>query len=274
MNYYKLLGCGVSVWLSMSASAQLYEFSRKLYALEDQSGLSGFELSIGVLGNEIPSGYRYLVAAGVRATGLDGRFLQSSDSAVSFANGTAIGPESILYSNPFDGGSSALVLCDYSWRIQYPGNGITVTPGREYFLDQTEILLGFSRGHPGPAQYGWIRMRREVGRVQDMFDNQFPGRQYVFLPVEYAIHPIAEHPIRAGFAPEFPSLSSVVETGEDGTMMIRIGWPAGWNGMRLETTYALEDPTVWTPVLDVTGNEAVFALPEDGELYFRLNYVP
>ncbi len=275
MNIYKCIGACVALFgLFGSVSAQLYEFPRSTPVLEDQSGLSGVGFSIGVIGEEIPSGYRYSVSSRLFATGSDGNFLQSDLGTVPFAVGESVGPGSVFYSNPNGSGSASLSLVSYSWRIQYPGNIITVSPGRDYFTNQTEIVLGFSRGHPGPVQYGWIRMRREVTRAQDMFDNQTPEKFYVFQPVDYAIHPIAEQPIRAGLPPELPSMMSSVETAEDGSSVIRISWPAGLYGMRLETTYALESPTQWTPVLDVTGNEAVFALPDEGELYFRLNYVP
>ncbi len=260
--------------ISISASAQLYDSPKDISIVEDQSGLSSYGMSVGVVVTELVDGYLYRIGAGVHASGPDGRFHQSDPSTVSFSDGSLIGPESPLYSHPNGIGSGSVALGSYTWRVRYPGNVIFLQPGNEYFPNQTEILLGFSRGHPGPVQYGWIRMRRDVTRAQDIIGPDGKERFYVFQPVDYAIHPIAEQPIRAGMVPEFPNLSSVVETGEDGSTMIRIGWPAGWNGMRLETTYALEDPTVWTPVLDVTGNEAVFPLPEDGELYFRLNYVP
>lgn len=258
----------VSLW------AQLYEYPREIPVFSDLSGLSGAGISIGAVGIETVDGIVYIVSAFIYASGSDGRFLQGGSNTVPFASGATIGPASIVHSNPWSGLSNAVELGSYSWRIDHPGNFITVSPGREYFPNQKEILLGFSRGHPGPAQYGWIRMRREVTRAQDIFDNQTPAKFYVFQPVDYAIHPIAEQPIRAGLPPELPSMSSSVETTEDGSTVIRISWPAGLYGMRLETTYALESPTQWTPVLDVAGNEAVFALPDDGELYFRLNYVP
>jgi hypothetical protein len=275
MKYFNIAALiSVLGTFSTSVSAQLYEYPRNRVVFEDQSGLSTIGFYIGVREDELLDGYFYTVAAELYSTGADGRFLQREPSSIPFQAGDVVGPHSPFYANPFNGRSGAVALGDYSWRVRYPGNVIFFTSGREYFLNQTEILLGFSRGHPGPIQYGWIRMQRDVTRAQDIIAPNGQERFYVFQPVDYAIHPIAEQPIRAGFAPELPSLSSAVETGEDGSTVIRISWPAGLQGMRLETTYALESPTLWTPVLDVTGNEAVFALPEDGELFFRLNYVP
>ncbi len=272
-NFVTALGAVLGL-LPFSTSAQLYESPKNKVVFEDQSGMSSVGFSVGVVVTELVDGYLYRIGAGLHLSGADGGFLQRDLTTVPFAAGDSIGPGSPFYSHPQGIGSGSVALGSYNWRVRFPGNVITLTAGNEYFPDQTEILLGFSRGHPGPVQYGWIRMQREVTRAQDIIGPDGRERFYVFQPVDYAIHPIAEQPIRAGFAPELPSLSRVVETGAGGTRMIRISWPAGWNGMRLETTYALEDPTVWTPVLDVTGNEAVFPLPEDGELYFRLNYVP
>jgi len=55
---------------------------------------------------------------------------------------------------------------------------------------------------------------------------------------------------------------------------VRVTWAAGWSSMRLESAVELGNPVQWSPVFEVTGTEAVFELPEDGQLYLRLAYVP
>jgi hypothetical protein len=44
--------------------------------------------------------------------------------------------------------------------------------------------------------------------------------------------------------------------------------------MRLESAVELGIPVQWSPVFGMNGTEAVFELPEDGQLYLRLAYVP
>jgi hypothetical protein len=85
----------------------------------------------------------------------------------------------------------------------------------------------------------------------------------------------AVQPIRAGEPPDLPQLVSEMLLPEEGLpTRVRVSWAAGWTSMRLESAVELGNPVQWSPVFDAAGTEAVFQLPEDGQLYLRLAYVP
>jgi hypothetical protein len=161
--------------------------------------------------------------------------------------------------------------------VRFPGNQIFIYPAGDDFPGQTNILIGFVRQHPVGAgnQYGWVRLEREIADPRNVFREDGSERQVTFMPTGFAVHPIPDQPIRAGEPPDLPQLVTEVLPPEEGLpTRVRVSWAAGWASMRLESAVELANPVQWSPVFGVNGTEAVFELPEDGQLYLRLAYAP
>jgi hypothetical protein len=205
-----------------------------------------------------------------------GEILMFRTNEIGFSTGQLIGPGSNSYTNS-SGYSWILFLQSYVWEVRFPGNHLFITPGRDLFPGKTNILIGFARQHPFVAgtQYGWVRMQRETADTKNAFRPDGTAKQLTFMPTAFAVNPIPDQPIRAGEPPDLPQLVSEVLPPEEGLpTRVRVSWAAGWANMRLESAVELGNPVQWSPVLEVTGTEAVFELPDDGQLYLRLAYVP
>ncbi len=213
----------------------------------------------------------YLTVDGQDSTGA---LLQPSPDEIQFLPGQHINGTAQPYlASPNPPGRLARLVA-YNWRLVFPGNRIFAEPVSDPFTNKTEVLIGFSRDYQGQPHYGWIRLQREVTRIEDFIGPDYEFPNYSFLPVGVAEHPVPGLPIRAGFPPELPPIDSEVIDGGSEPSMLRVRWPEGMQGVRLEQATELADPTVWVAVPDVQGNEAMFLLPDEGQLYFRLNHVP
>jgi hypothetical protein len=219
----------------------------------------------------------YRVSAGLSMESGNGLFLAMTGTSVAFSQGALISSNAIVYANPTSGYGYVLSLHAYDWTVRFPGNQMFVLPLEEYFPLQKVILIGFARHHPVLAgtQYGWVRLERETADAKNAFREDGTAKQITFLPTGFAVNPIPDQPIRAGEPPDLPQLISEVLPPEDGqATRVRVSWASGWSSMRLESAVELGNPVQWSPVFDVTGTEAVFELPEDGQLYLRLAYAP
>ena len=195
----------------------------------------------------------------------------------SFPDGVTIGPNSLIYTNASSWYTWDRRIHSYSWQVRFPGNQIFVDSGSDEFPGQTNILIGFVRQHPVGAgnQYGWVRLTRETADPRNVFRDDWSERQVTFMPSGFAVHPIPDQPIRAGEPPELPQLASEVLPAQEGLpTRVRVSWASGWSSMKLESAVELGNPVQWSPVSGVNGTEAVFELPEDGQLYLRLAYAP
>jgi hypothetical protein len=205
-----------------------------------------------------------------------GHFLIPQVNRYGFAVGEVIGVESQEYGNP-SGINWTILFQYYSWEVRFPGNQIFISPGIDLFPGRTNVLVGFNRQHPlfSGTQYGWVRLERETADTKNAFREDGSAKQITFMPTGFAVNPIPDQPIRAGEPPDLPQLLSEVLPPEEGLpTRVRVSWAAGWANMRLESAVELGNPVQWSPVLEVTGTEAVFELPDDGQLYLRLAYVP
>lgn len=204
----------------------------------------------------------------------DGQFLKPDTSRLSFSEGREIGSGSLPYIDPLPASPPRVRLLAYNWKAQQPGNFLSAYSIFENYPNQTNILVGFVGQFAAGRQYGWVRMERQVSDVSQMIAPDGSISRYAFQPTAFALHPIPDRPIRAGMPPELPVLDSSRVTLDGGVPGIRIAWPSGWPGMVLEYASELANPTVWQPVPDVVGTDATLPLPEDGQLFFRLRYVP
>ena len=219
----------------------------------------------------------YSVGVGLQLNRGFGHLLRYRLSQDSFPSGTILGPNSLTYTNSSTGYTWGRPIHFYAWEVRFPGNQIFVYGDEDFFPGQTNILIGFVRQHPVGAgnQYGWVRLTRETADPQDVFREDWTERQVTFMPSGFAVHPIPEQPIRAGEPPELPQLVSEVLPAEEGLpTRVRVSWASGWSSMQLESAVELGNPVQWSPVFGLNGTEAVFDLPEDGQLYLRLAYAP
>jgi hypothetical protein len=223
------------------------------------------------------SSLAYRVGLSIQLRDGSGVFLASSPGFPSFAHGGLIGRDSLVFTNFGGGVSWGMTIQLYNWEVRFPGNQIFVYPMGDYFPGKTNILIGFARQHPVVAgtQYGWVRLERETADTRNAFREDGSQKQVTFMPTAFAVNPIPDQPIRAGEPPDLPQLVTEVLLPEEGMpTRVRVSWAAGWSSMRLESAVELGNPVQWSPVFEVTGTEAVFELPEDGQLYLRLAYVP
>ena len=219
----------------------------------------------------------YGVAVGLELTRGFGHLLRHQLNRDAFPRGGVVGPNSLIYTNPTIAYTWLRPIHSYSWEVRFPGNQIFIYPGGDDFPGQTNILIGFVRQHPVGAgnQYGWVRLTRETADPQDVFREDWTERQVTFMPSGFAVHPIPEQPIRAGEPPELPQLVSEVLPAQEGLpTRVRVSWASGWSSMQLESAVELGNPVQWSPVFGLNGTEAVFDLPEDGQLYLRLAHAP
>jgi hypothetical protein len=161
--------------------------------------------------------------------------------------------------------------------VRFPGNQVFVSPTSDGYPAKTIVHIGFERQHPVLAgkQYGWVRLERETADTKNAFRPDGTAKQITFMPTAFAVNPIPDQPLRAGEPPDLPELVTEVLPPEEGLpTRVRVKWAAGWSSMRLESAVELGNPVQWSPVFEVTGTEAVFELPEDGQLYLRLAYAP
>ncbi len=219
----------------------------------------------------------YRVGVGLGFARGYGLFTVSKLGQTLLPKGEYIGPDSKSYTNFSTGYNWGMPVQFYNWVVRFPGNHMFVYPMGDYFPGQTNVLIGFARQHPVVAgtQYGWVRLQRETADTKNAFREDGSQKQVTFMPTAFAVNPIPDQPIRAGEPPDLPQLVTEVLLPEEGMpTRVRVSWAAGWSSMRLESAVELGNPVQWSPVFEVTGTEAVFELPEDGQLYLRLAYVP
>jgi hypothetical protein len=219
----------------------------------------------------------YRVDAGLVFERGAGVFLTDSGRRTDLPPGLWVGNHLMVYTNSSTGYSWEIGANSYAWTVRFPGNQIFVSPTSDGYPAKTVVHVGFARQHPVYAgtQYGWVRLERETADTKNAFREDGTAKQITFMPTAFAVNPIPDQPIRAGEPPDLPQLVSEVLPPEDGhPTRVRVSWASGWSSMRLESALELGNPVQWSPVFEVTGTEAVFELPEDGQLYLRLAYVP
>jgi hypothetical protein len=277
MQFMKpFLGLAICYMCLLSASAQLYTSTHSKLITTAIIGTADLVFNARVDENIGPSSVSYFVSTYLTVDRQDGigSLLQSTEEQTQFFPGEFVSESGIPYKHRNLPPGSLAPLVTYSYIVEYPGARISASPVRDYFPDQKSILIGFSRDFQGQPHYGWIRLEREITRAEDFLNDRGRVQNYSFLPVAVAEHPVPNLPIRAGFPPELPPIESQIIDGEPGSSAIRLRWPEGLQGVRLEQADELKQPIHWVPVPDVSGNEALVPLPLDGQIYFRLHHAP
>lgn len=256
------------------AQLQIEAFHLKITGTSDFNNEFNFDSKVSM--GSTDEYLKYGITASLSFERGYGRVLVSDQASLGLSLGQEIGPGTSTYTNS-SGYTWIILLQTYTWEVRFPGNHLFITPGRDLFPGKTNILIGFARQHPFVAgtQYGWVRMQRETADTKSAFHPDGTAKQLTFMPTAFAVNPIPDQPIGAGEPPDLPQLLSEVLPPEEGLpTRVRVSWDSGWANMRLESALELGSPMQWSPVFEVTGTEAVFELPEDGQLYLRLAYAP
>jgi hypothetical protein len=152
-----------------------------------------------------------------------------------------------------------IVLLRYSWQWQsiFKTNITSVT---DFVPGVLDAYVGFRDYLDNQPHYGWAHLRRASTNAG-----------VAFFLVDWAVNPFPGQPIRAGEPPELPQLTTVVDIATDpGNPLLRVSWPAGFPGVKLQTTADLTPPVQWLDQ-ELSGERlAVVAPPAEGQLFFRL----
>jgi len=263
----------ILTWLCGSLAAQLFTESSTTAI----TGIEDVDLEVTYTLTVRPEFYEdyavYKVSSSLNLTRDFGRFLVPSADRFDFSEGGVIGSGDMTYTNASTGSTWGMPVLFYTWEVRFPGSRVFVRSDLDFFPNKTSILIGFARSHPLVAgtQYGWVRLERETTNTAAIFRPDGSERRIAFSPAGFAVHPIAGQPIRAGMAPELPQLVSEILPPEgEGPARVRVSWPPGLVGVHLERAENLMPPVQWVSVTAATGNDAVFEVPEDGQLYLRL----
>ena len=256
-----LLAMGIAGCLN----AQLFESTQTDQIVQDSQGESVLDSRAMVTVsyqpyNEFVDNVFYSVGNGLFFTRPFGRFLRASPAGVGFAEGDVIDAGKATYfERPFEG-NAVLGLRSFRWSIVQPANQLRISAGSEFFPGKQEVLIGFAVNVGGQDQYGWVRMRRPVIDTVT-----------IFSPVEHALHPVPGVAIRAGKAPELPAIVSELDPASGS---LRLKWPAGLAGVRLQEADSLKTPMVWRDVEGGPDGEYEVPLPSEGQVFFRLQHGP
>lgn len=210
--------------------------------------------------NEFVDHVFYAVGNGLFFSIPSGRFLRPSAGSVSFPDGEVIdGGTTTYFERPFEG-NAVLGLRSFRWSIIQPSDQLRISAGSEFFPGRQEVLIGFAVNVGGGDQYGWVRMRRPVIDTVT-----------IFTPVAHALHPVPGLPIRAGKAPELPAVTTEYDATSGN---VKLKWPAGMSGVRLQEADSLKTPMVWKDVEGGPDGEYEVPLPSEGQVFFRLQHGP
>jgi hypothetical protein len=210
--------------------------------------------------NEFIDNAHYSIGQELEFAEASGRFLKHSAAVVGFEEGAQINQECPTYVEPSFPNKASLSLKAYTWSMIQPANQIRTALIRDFFPGKQEVLIGFAVNVGGGDQYGWVRMRRPVIDTVT-----------IFTPVEHALHPVPGLPIRAGKAPELPSLVTEYDAGSGN---LKLNWPVGLAGVRLQEADSLKTPMVWRDVEGGPDGEYEVPLPSEGQVFFRLQHGP
>jgi hypothetical protein len=210
--------------------------------------------------NEFVDNVFYSIGQELEFSNASGRFLKSSAMLVAFDEGTDINSRCSTYVEPSFPNKASLSLKAYTWSIIQPANQLRTALIRDFFPGKQEVLIGFAVNVGGQEQYGWVRMRRPVIDTVT-----------IFSPVEHALHPVPGLAIRAGKAPELPAIVSELDPASGS---LRLKWPAGLAGVRLQEADSLKTPMVWRDVEGGPDGEYEVPLPSEGQVFFRLQHGP
>ena len=202
--------------------------------------------------------------------GTDAAILKPSTDGGSFELGQVIDANLPAYQRPPQVYVTGLDFLDYGWGLHQPGNRAYQIVGDDRYPGRHDVIAGFRVGDDPDAHYGWMHVHRDsTGFVAAPTRLEQFATPYV--PIDVRISPFPGQPIRAGFAPDLPGLSTATFRDEQGILQLHLEWPAGFPGVRLQRAAALGSPIIWHDV--PTGDHNVTLPVEDvGEQYFRLFY--
>jgi hypothetical protein len=265
MKSFFLLFTASILGLAGGLKAQLFETTQWMPVLRDEAGDTVLNARAEVVidyqpYNEFVDNVFYWIGNDLEFTGPSGRFLRPSSAAVAFEEGSSIDGSKPTYFQRSFQGKASLGLRGYRWSIIQPSDQLRISAGSEFFPGKQEVLIGFAVNVGGQDQYGWVRMRRPVIDTVT-----------IFSPVEHALHPVPGLPIRAGKAPELPSLVTEYDAGSGN---LKLNWPVGLAGVRLQEADSLKTPMVWRDVEGGPDGEYEVPLPSEGQVFFRLQHGP
>jgi hypothetical protein len=251
--------------LAFGLEAQLFESTQTSQILTDAEGATLLDSRAMVSVtyqpyNEFADHVFYSIGNGLFFAKPTGRFLKSGSGGAGFVDGEDIdGSRATYFERPYEG-NPVLGLRSYRWSMIQPASQLRISAGSEFFPGKQEVLIGFAVKVGGQDQYGWVRMRRPVIDTVT-----------IFSPVEHALHPVSGLPIRAGKAPELPAIVSELDPGSGS---LRLKWPAGLAGVRLQQADRLKTPMVWRDVGGAPDGEYEVPMPSEGQVFFRLQHRP
>jgi hypothetical protein len=152
-----------------------------------------------------------------------------------------------------------ILILAYSWKRETFAR-TNIIFNADVTSGKTEVYIGFRDYLDTQPHYGWAHLRRASTNA---------GVAYVM--VDWAVNPFPGQPIRAGEPPDLPPLSTTVDTSTDpANPTLRVSWPPGFPGVKLQTTGDLTPPVQWLDQELSAERLAVVALPPEGTLFFRL----
>jgi hypothetical protein len=188
-------------------------------------------------------------------------FLRFSAARPYFLKGETVSSNRPLHLHPRTGENLhnfVILGYDWEWASVFRTNIVSVSPNLA--PDKTDVHVGFRDYLDAQPHYGWAHLRRASTNAG-----------VAFFLVDWAVNPFPGQPIRAGEPPDLPQLTTVVDTATDpGNPLLRVSWPAGFPGVKLQTTTDLVPPVQWLDQ-ELSGERlAVVAPPAEGQLFFRL----
>jgi hypothetical protein len=153
----------------------------------------------------------------------------------------------------------SIIIQTYAWEWE-SFNLTNLVRNNDLTIGKTDIYVGFRDYLETTPHYGWAHLRRASTN---------PG--IAFFLVDWAVNPFPGQPIRAGEPPDLPQLTTVIDTTTDpANPTLRVSWPAGFPGVKLQATTELTPPVQWLDQELSAERLAVLVLPPDGTLFFRL----
>jgi hypothetical protein len=153
----------------------------------------------------------------------------------------------------------SVLILTYDWEFESVAVTNLISSG-DSAPGKTDVYIGFRDYLETAPHYGWAHLRRASTNAG-----------IAFFPVDWAVNPFPGQPIRAGEPPDLPQLTTVIDTTTDpANPALRVSWPAGFPGVKLQVAPDLTPPVQWLDQELSAERLAVLALPPDGTLFFRL----
>jgi hypothetical protein len=186
-------------------------------------------------------------------------FLQFNSSRRYFNRSEAISSNRPVHLHSTGINFHTVFVQSYAWEWE-SFNLTNLIRNNDLTIGKTDIYVGFRDYLETTPHYGWAHLRRASTNAG-----------IAFFLVDWAVNPFPGQPIRAGEPPDLPRLTPVMDTTTDpANPTLRVSWPAGFPGVKLQVAGDLTPPVAWQDQELTAERLAVLALPPDGTLFFRL----